>query len=76
MLAALSAFTSSILMPIRKRFPRLAFGPMKAIIRLELFADLLCPVCASIWLTVQSVLNHYPTQLNLDGHFFPFPYQT
>jgi protein-disulfide isomerase len=76
MFSFLLVITSSILMPIPKRFPGLAFGPSKAIIRLELFADPLCPVCAAIWPTVQTVLNHYPTQLNLDVHFLPLPYHT
>jgi protein-disulfide isomerase len=76
MFASLLFLSSSILMPIPKRFPGLAFGPTKAIIRLELFADPLCPVCASIWPTVQAVLAHYPTQLNLDVHFLPLPYHT
>jgi predicted DsbA family dithiol-disulfide isomerase len=76
MLATFLAIGSSILMPIPKRFPGLAFGPAKAIIRLELFSDPLCPVCAEEWSTIQTVLNHYPTQLNLDVHFLPLPYHT
>jgi hypothetical protein len=76
MFFVLSALSASVPMPIPKRYPGLRFGPENAIIRLELFSDPLCPVCAAEWPTIQAVLNHYPTQLNLDVHFLPLPYHT
>jgi protein-disulfide isomerase len=76
MFSTFAVFAASILMPIPKRFPGLAFGPTNAIIRLELFGDPLCDGCAAEWPTIQAVLAHYPTQLNLDVHFLPLPYHT
>jgi hypothetical protein len=43
---------------------------------MELFSDPLCPGCAQEWTTIQAVLAHYPTQLNLDVHFLSLPYHT
>jgi protein-disulfide isomerase len=76
MLFAFFALTSAILMPIPKRYPGIGFGPAKAIIRLEVFTDPLCPGCAEEWPIIQAVLAHFPTQVNLDVHFLPLPYHT
>lgn len=72
-------FTScalGVLIPIPKRYPGIQFGPSDAAIRMELYVDPLCPVCAMIWPTIQTVLEKYPTQLNCDVHFLPLPYHT
>jgi protein-disulfide isomerase len=73
---AFVALSASILMPIPRRYPGLLFGPANAVIKIELFADPLCPDCATIWPKVAAVLNHYPTQVNVDVHFLPLPYHT
>jgi protein-disulfide isomerase len=72
----LASLSSAILMPIPRRYPGILWGPPNAVIKIELFADPLCPDCATIWPKITAVLNHYPTQVNVDVHFLPLPYHT
>jgi hypothetical protein len=43
MFALLFSLSASILIPVPRRHPGLAFGPLNSLVRIELFADPLCP---------------------------------
>jgi hypothetical protein len=70
-------FCSSLsLIPVPKRVPGIHFGPDTALIIIEVICDSVCPDCATIWPIVESVLNLYPTQVNVQLHFLALPSHT
>lgn len=64
------------LIPIPNRPSGIKFGPASAPINIELFIDITCPSCAAEYNIIKRVLAAYPTEINVNFHFFELPSHT
>ncbi|KAK8886640.1 hypothetical protein M9Y10_042106 [Tritrichomonas musculus] len=70
------AFLACLCLSVPKRYPGVTWGRKDAVIHIEVYVDPLCPDCLAIWPTLKTVLDKYPTQVNLTLHPFNLPYHT
>ena len=63
-------------MPVPKRYPGISFPINEGLVKLELFADPLCPNCLTIWPTMKYLMGNFSTQLQVIVHLVPLPYHT
>lgn len=70
------AFLLSLCFSVPKRYPGIKWNRPNAVIHIEVYVDPLCPDCLAIWGNLQTVLEKYPTQVNLTLQPFNLPYHT
>ena len=59
-----------------KRYPGIKWTRPGASIVIEVYVDPLCPDCLEIWPKIKSVLDHYPSQVNVSAILLNLPYHT
>lgn len=70
------AFLTCLCLSVPKRYPGITWGHKDAVIHVEVYVDPLCPDCLAIWPNLKSVLEKYPTQVNITLQPFNLPYHT
>ena len=70
------AFLACLCLSVPKRYPGIKWGRSDAVISIEVYVDPLCPDCLAIWPNLMTVLDKYPTQVNLTLQPFNLPYHT
>ncbi|CAF0990946.1 unnamed protein product [Didymodactylos carnosus] len=63
-------------MPIPSRSQGFSVGPQDASITIDIFLDLTCGDCRSIFPTMLDLINEYNEKIQIKFHTFPLPYHT
>lgn len=69
----LASLTLSLI-PVAKQYPGFSFGSKNAQIQIDLYVDLICPDCATIWSIVKQVMDKYKTQVHVQMHCYDLCY--